>query len=96
MALWGNVDQVADAPKGVVNNNNETGTALYGTKVYAVDANEQSIARTNGNPRGAHAGWVLKTEGTGGRAGRVSYETLVAMGSVSGTNVADDADFPDA
>jgi hypothetical protein len=39
-------------------------------------------------PRGAkndgvaHAGWVVRTEGTGGRAGRVQYETLVAMGSL--------------
>jgi hypothetical protein len=48
----------------------------------------------------AHAGWVLRTEGTGGRAGRVQYETLVAMGSLGaqtaayGTpaNVADGAD----
>ena len=30
----------------------------------------------------AHAGWVLRTEGTGGRAGRVQYEVLVAMGSL--------------
>ena len=30
----------------------------------------------------AHAGWVLRTEGQGGRAGRVQYETLVAMGSL--------------
>ena len=30
-----------------------------------------------------HAGWVVRTEGTGGRAGRVSYETLVAMGSMT-------------
>jgi len=27
-----------------------------------------------------HTGWVLRTVGTGGRAGRVQYETLVAMG----------------
>jgi hypothetical protein len=33
----------------------------------------------------AHAGWVVRTEGSGGRAGRVQYETLVAMGSL-GTN----------
>lgn len=47
-----------------------------------------------------HAGWVLRTEGTGGRAGRVQYEVLVAMGSLGaqtaayGTpaNVADGAD----
>jgi len=31
-----------------------------------------------------HAGWVRETIGTGGRAGRVNYETLVAMGSISG------------
>jgi hypothetical protein len=30
----------------------------------------------------AHAGWVVRTEGTGGRAGRVQYEVLVAMGSL--------------
>jgi hypothetical protein len=33
----------------------------------------------------AHAGWVLRTEGTGGRAGRVQYETLVAMGTLGST-----------
>ena len=34
------------------------------------------------NDGAAHAGWVLRTEGTGGRAGRVQYEVLVAMGSL--------------
>lgn len=32
----------------------------------------------------AHAGWVLRTVGQGGRAGRVQEETLVAMGSITG------------
>ena len=32
----------------------------------------------------AHAGWNLKTTGSGGRAGRVSHETLVVL-----TNSAD-------
>lgn len=55
----------------------------------------------------AHAGWVLRTEGTGGRAGRVQYETLVAMGSLGaqtapyGTpalvaDASDDTILPDA
>ena len=55
----------------------------------------------------AHAGWVVRTEGTGGRAGRVQYETLVAMGSLgaqtaaSGTpalvaDASDDTTLPDA
>ena len=30
----------------------------------------------------AHAGWNLRTVGSGGRAGRTQYETLVAMGSM--------------
>jgi ubiquitin C len=29
----------------------------------------------------AHTGWVLKTTGSGGRAGRVQYETLVCLTS---------------
>lgn len=46
----------------------------------------------DGSNKGAHAGWVLRTEGTGGRAGRVQVETLVAMGSMTGDG-ADDAKF---
>jgi hypothetical protein len=42
--------------------------------------------------KGVHAGWVLRTEGTGGRAGRVQIETLVAMGSMTGDG-ADDTQF---
>jgi hypothetical protein len=42
-----------------------------------------------------HAGWVRRTVGTGGRAGRVQYETLVAMGSITGDQ-ADDIQFRDS
>lgn len=42
----------------------------------------------------AHAGWVRRTVGTGGRAGRVTEETLVAMGTIAGD--AEDNVFPDA
>ena len=41
-----------------------------------------------------HAGWIRRTTGTGGRAGRVHYETLVAMGSITGDQ-ADDIHFKD-
>ena len=34
--------------------------------------------------QGAHLGWVKRTVGTGGRAGRVHYETLVAASSMTG------------
>ncbi len=42
-----------------------------------------------------HAGWVIRTEGTGNRAGRVQYETLVAMSSITGDG-SDDNPLPDA
>jgi len=42
-----------------------------------------------------HAGWNVRTVGTGGRAGRVQYETLVAMGSIA-TDGSDDDVLPDA
>lgn len=47
-------------------------------------AEQQAVSGDSGLSGPAHAGWVLRTEGTGGRAGRVFYETLVAMGSMSG------------
>lgn len=56
---------------------------------------------TLGN-RPTHAGWVRRIVGTGNRAGRIQYETLVAMGTNSiGTggisgDAADDIQFPDA
>jgi len=59
---------------------------------FGVDTDEQTAARAAG-ARAAHAGWVVKTEGQGGRAGRVQMETLVAMGSMSGD--AEDVTFPD-
>jgi hypothetical protein len=50
---------------------------------------------TGESPTGiTHAGWVRRTTGTGGRAGRVQYETLVAMGSITGDQ-ADDLQFQD-
>lgn len=42
-----------------------------------------------------HAGWVKRTVGTGGRAGRIQYETLVAMGSIS-SDQSDDIQFRDS
>lgn len=70
MSLWSNVDGEAGKPKNL-------STAEKALTV-GVDAAEAS--QTAGI---THAGWLLKKEGTGGRAGRVSYETLVAMGSMN-------------
>ena len=44
--------------------------------IFGVDNFEADV-----NNKGAHTGWVLRTEGTGGRAGRVQQEVLVAMSS---------------
>jgi hypothetical protein len=48
-----------------------------------------------GGSQVTHAGWVRRTVGTGGRAGRVQYETLVAMGSMTGDQ-SDDIQFRDS
>jgi hypothetical protein len=48
-----------------------------------------------GQNKGASAGWNLRTAGTGGRAGRVQYECLVAMRNITG-DASDDSILPDA
>ena len=49
-----------------------------------------AVATISGVAHGAaHTGWVLRTVGTGGRAGRVQYETLVAMGGNLSTDAED-------
>jgi hypothetical protein len=48
-----------------------------------------------GGSQVTHAGWVRRTVGTGGRAGRIHYETLVASGSIS-ADQADDIQFRDS
>ena len=57
--------------------------------VFGVDATEAQETTEI-----THAGWVKRTVGTGGRSGRVTCETLVAMGSISGD--AEDTVFVDA
>ena len=54
------------------------------TKVFGVDTNEYAAERDQGTPAGAHSGWVRRVAGSGGRAGRVFTETLVAMGTITG------------
>lgn len=63
-----------DLTKGLT----QTGHSFTGQTATA------SAVLTSGARTGAHAGWVLRTVGSGGRAGRVQYETLVAMGSLTG------------
>ena len=62
--------------------------AVRATAIAALGSGEPA---TITNP-----GWVLKTVGTGGRAGRVQYETLVAGRSLITGDAADDLEAPDA
>ena len=48
----------------------------------------------SGAEHATHIGWNVKTVGSGGRAGRVQYETLVAISEVKGDG-SDDITFPD-
>jgi hypothetical protein len=76
-----------------------TGTGNNAQYFEIQNAADQAIATAalgEGTSGGAaHAGWVRRTVGTGGRAGRVFSETLVAMGSISG-DASDDIQYPDA
>jgi hypothetical protein len=65
------------------------GATLTGTTATAVVV--IGGAKTGGI---AHTGWVLRTEGTGGRAGRTQYEVLVAGGIT--TDGSDDQILHDA
>lgn len=67
-------------------------TGITSNNIFGVDTTEAGVAG-NGK-KVAHAGWVVRKLGTGNRAGRVQFETLVAMGSISGD--AEDTVFPDS
>ena len=46
-------------------------------------------------PKVVHPGWVKRTVGTGGRAGRIHYETLVAMSTITGEAEGSIDEFPE-
>ena len=66
---------------------------LTGATATAVASLGLGVDGDNDSREVAHVGWVKKTVGTGGRAGRVHYETLVAASSISGD--AEDIATPD-
>lgn len=107
MPLWGSSDAASNstifaAAQVKKSPNTANRTALFGNTTanayfdgvtvgqYGVDANE--IAAEGGKT--AHTGWVLRTVGQGGRAGRVFNEVLVA-GGMSTSPDAEDTAFPD-
>lgn len=109
MALWANTDDAANstifaAAQVHKTPNTANQTALFGNTTqdafisgvavgqFGVSVEEMEVARAKGE-KPAAAGWVLRTEGSGGRAGRVFSETLVAMKTIGGD--AEDVGFPD-
>jgi hypothetical protein len=114
MPLWSNTDANTSAPKvvSVAGTPTQSGLTLYANTttgafitnqkvgVFGVDVTEQGLAN-NKTTHGAHSGWNLVKQGTGGRAGRIQVETLVAMGSMLSTtdgsaSANDDTVFADA
>jgi hypothetical protein len=108
MAQWGNTDDAANSviwanttlnvaknQTELFNNLTEDDVITDATVgVFGVSTDE--MANTTGeSSKVPHAGWVLRTEGTGGRAGRVSYEVLVAGSSITGDSATDDTELPE-
>ena len=97
MASWGKVDQYQDAPLWALASVNKAptsanmGSAGSGKLFNNATADNLITGITRGLfnyaagefPAGSHQGWVLKTTGSGGRAGRVTGETLVCLSSNS-------------
>lgn len=94
MSLWSTTDANTGAPKFAVAGGlglSQNGDALYANTtvgafksgiavgVFGVDATEANLPANKAN-KPAHTGWVLRTVGSGGRAGRVQTEVLVAGG----------------
>lgn len=106
MALWGSTDNNANSSMAAVIGFNKATTTnnrnlLYGNTRpdtfvanLAVGQFGVTAGEASANPSIPHAGWVLRKEGTGLRAGRVTYEVLVAGGSITGDG-SDDTYFPD-
>jgi|694.fasta_scaffold17844_8 hypothetical protein len=105
MPLWGKSDAASNstiyaAAQLKVAPNTANRDALFGNTTanayfdgvtvgqFGVDDNEVAA-----NPGISHTGWVLRTAGSGGRAGRVMTEVLVAGGI--GTDASDDVVMPD-
>ena len=69
--------------------------SLWGASDAVEDKPKNLTAAEKLNTYANELGWVKKTTGSGGRAGRVHYETLVAASSISG-DASDDIALPDS
>ena len=94
MSSWTTASSAAGAPLWAATMLNVAPSSANRTSLYQnTTANTFISGATNGlfnysasetqSGQVAHSGWVLKTTGSGGRAGRVSYQTLVCLTSNS-------------
>ncbi len=92
MSSWTKADSAAGAPLWAAAQLNVAPSTSNRTSLYQnASANTFITGATHGlfnyttsetqSGKIAHTGWVLKTTGSGGRAGRVSYTTLVCLTS---------------
>ena len=95
MASWGKTDAFGSAPLWALASVNKApvaanmGAAASGKLFNNATADNLITGITRGLfnyaagefPAGSHQGWVLKTTGSGGRASRVTGETLVCLSS---------------
>ena len=92
MSGWGNKDLANNRPKFI----QSIGMPASITNAYAANTILVSPARmANSNvsvglssKQFAHDGWVRIVKGTGGRAGRIQVETLVALNTATITTAA--------
>ena len=92
MSSWTIADSASGAPLWAATLLNKAPSSANRTSLYNnTSANTFISGATHGlfnyntsetqSGQIAHTGWVLKTTGSGGRAGRVSYATLVCLTS---------------
>jgi hypothetical protein len=96
--LTANTFKVSDTDAGTEVDISGTGNVDQYFEVQGESRRATAVAALGAGAGGTHIthpGWVKQTIGTGGRAGRVTFETLVAMKTISG-DAADDLVLPDA
>ena len=92
MSSWTKADSAAGAPLWAVTTLNKAPSTANRTSLYEnATPNTFISGATHGlfnyntsetqSGKIAHTGWVLKSEGAGGRANRVQYETLAVLTS---------------
>ena len=74
----GSAPTAANVAKLYANTTADVYTSGATVGLFAVDAQESLATHAQ------HTGWVLRTTGSGGRAGRVQNEVLVALSSIAG------------